>query len=102
MKSKKAEIDKELLKSSLIKLSKEEPEFLLVVVQNSNKEAVKKINNLSEKLDTVINLLKNNSDEIQNMEEFKKKHRIKKEVIEQLQDLWKDEPPAEELIKMLD
>ena len=102
MKSKKAEIDTNLLKSSLMKLSKEEPEFLLVV-QNINKEALSKINNLSEKLDMVINLLTNNSDdEIQDMEAFKNKHRIKKEVVEQLQNLWKDELPTEELIKMLD
>jgi hypothetical protein len=46
--------------------------------------------------------LRNDSDEIQDMEAFKKKHRIKKEVIEQLQELWKEEPPAEELMKMLD
>jgi len=35
------------------------------------------------------------------IEQLKKKYGIKKEAIEDLQELWKDEKPAEELVKML-
>jgi hypothetical protein len=104
MGSKKAEIDKEILKTSLIRLSKEEPEFMLLVIENSTQEAFNKINEIYQKLNMVVKDLNSNpllNGEIHDMEDFKNKHRIQKDVIEQLQELWKDEPPAEEIIKQL-
>ena len=86
-------IDKATLKALIIQLFEEDKEFLHKIVSLFQAEEKPKKKKLPQDM--------NDEEHAEFMKEIKSKHGLKKEVIEELQELWKDEAPAEELVKML-
>jgi len=87
-------IDKATLKALIIQLFKEDKDFLREIVDLVEAEKEPKFD--KSPLDM------NDEEHAEFMKHIRKKHRgLTKETIEELQELWKDELPAEELVKMI-
>ena len=87
-------IDKAILKALIIQLFKEDKDFLLEIAELVKAEEEPKFDKSP--------LEMNDEEHAEFMKHIRKKHRgLTKENIKPLQELYKDELPAEELVKMI-
>lgn len=86
-------IDKATLKELMLQLFEEDKEFLREIAQLVEAEQQPKFDKLPQDM--------NDEEHAEFMKHFIKKHTIKEEDLMPLRELWKDELPAEELVKML-
>ncbi len=86
-------IDKATLKALILQLFKEDKDFLREISDLVKAEEAPKFDKLPQDM--------TDEEHAEFMKHFLKKHAIKEEDLMPLRELWKDAPPAEELVKML-